>query len=103
MVDGVVVKLLAPNRFVVDWVRSHCLEQIRSWWTRHSESGAEIVVEVGSRPVARREVAAPEPEARGAPAPVSALGGRLNPAFTFESFVEGKSNQLARAAAVQVG
>ena len=103
VVDGAVVKLLAPNRFVVDWVRSHCLEQIRSWWTRHSESGAEIVVEVGSRPVARREVPAAEPaEARSASAPVSALGGRLNPTFTFDSFVEGKSNQLARAAAVQV-
>jgi chromosomal replication initiator protein len=30
------------------------------------------------------------------------LGSRLNPAFTFDSFVEGKSNQLARAAALQV-
>jgi chromosomal replication initiator protein len=28
---------------------------------------------------------------------------RLSPAFTFQSFVEGKSNQLARAAAVQAG
>ncbi|MEO8466891.1 MAG: chromosomal replication initiator protein DnaA [Gammaproteobacteria bacterium] len=108
VVDGAVVKLLAPNRFVVDWVRTHCLEQIRDWWTRHSESGAEIVVEVGSRPMARREVPtpgpAPEAEARAAPAAASAsaFGGRLNPAFTFESFVEGKSNQLARAAAVQV-
>ena len=104
VVDGAVVKLLAPNRFVVDWVRSHCLEQIRVWWTRHSESGAEIVVEVGTRPVARREMPVPEVAARAAAAPASAsaLGGRLNPAFTFDSFVEGKSNQLARAAAVQV-
>jgi chromosomal replication initiator protein len=30
------------------------------------------------------------------------LGSRLNPDFTFANFVEGKSNQLARAAAVQV-
>jgi chromosomal replication initiator protein len=30
------------------------------------------------------------------------VASRLNPGFTFESFVEGKSNQLARAAAVQV-
>ena len=102
VVDGAVVKLLAPNRFVVDWVRTHCLEQIRTWWTRHAESGAEIVVEVGSRPVARREVSAAEPETRAPAAPTSTLGGRLNPAFTFDSFVEGKSNQLARAAAVQV-
>jgi chromosomal replication initiator protein len=96
--EGSLLKLLAPNRFVVDWVRTHCLEQIRTWWNRHGEQGTDIVVEVGSRPVARREVAPAEPEARAG----SALGGRLNRAFTFESFVEGKSNQLARAAAVQV-
>ncbi len=96
--EGSLVKLLAPNRFVVDWVRSHCLEQIRTWWRRHGEPGSDVVVEVGSRPVARREVVGAEPEPRAQ----SSLGGRLNPAFTFESFVEGKSNQLARAAAVQV-
>jgi chromosomal replication initiator protein len=96
--EGPVLKLLAPNRFVVDWVRTHCLEQIRAWWLRHGEPGTEIVVEVGSRPLARREVVTTEPEPRTG----SALGGRLNPAFTFESFVEGKSNQLARAAAFQV-
>jgi len=42
-----------------------------------------------------------EPETRAAPAQAT-VGGRLNKAFTFESFVEGKSNQLARAAAFQV-
>ncbi|HVY63467.1 MAG TPA: chromosomal replication initiator protein DnaA [Gammaproteobacteria bacterium] len=103
--DGGVVKLLAPNRFVVDWVRSHCLEQIRTWWSRHGDTAAEILVEVGSRPAARRELAVPAgevPEPRAQVAAGPGLGGRLNPAFTFESFVEGKSNQLARAAAVQV-
>jgi chromosomal replication initiator protein len=101
--DGGLLKLLAPNRFVVDWVKTHCLEQIRAWWTRHSDGAPQIQVEVGSRPTARREVVR-EPEVRPAP-PVSggsALGGRLNKAFTFDSFVEGKSNQLARAAAFQV-
>ena len=34
--------------------------------------------------------------------PLPQFGGRLNPDFTFANFVEGKSNQLARAAAVQV-
>jgi chromosomal replication initiator protein len=29
--------------------------------------------------------------------------GNLNPEFTFETFVEGKSNQLARAASIQIG
>ncbi|HUQ51419.1 MAG TPA: chromosomal replication initiator protein DnaA, partial [Gammaproteobacteria bacterium] len=99
--DGGLLKLLAPNRFVVDWVKSHCLEQIRAWWTRHSEGAPEIQVEVGSRPTVRREAPARvEPEARVVA--TSTLGARLNKAFTFDSFVEGKSNQLARAAAFQV-
>jgi chromosomal replication initiator protein len=100
--DGGLLKLLAPNRFVVDWVKTHCLEQIRAWWTRHGDGAPEIQVEVGSRPVARREVPAAEPEVRAAPPNTAMLGARLNKIFTFESFVEGKSNQLARAAAVQV-
>ena len=99
--DGAMLRLLAPNRFVVDWVKGHCLEQIRSWWSTHSQNGSEVVVEVGSRmPVAKREAPiAAETEVR---AGTALLGSRLNPDFTFDNFVEGKSNQLARAAAVQV-
>ncbi len=100
--DGPVLRLLAPNRFVVDWVRGNCLEKIRVWWT--AQQGTEVLLEVGSRRTAAvaRPVATPIlPEKPAAPDAV--LGNRLNPAFTFDSFVEGKSNQLARAAAVQVG
>ena len=99
--DGPLLKLLAPNRFVVDWVKTHCLEQIRAWWRRHVEGAPDIQVEVGSRPTVRRDVmpaAAAEVEVR----PGTTIGGRLNNAFTFDSFVEGKSNQLVRAAAFQV-
>jgi chromosomal replication initiator protein len=97
--DGQVLKLLAPNRFVVDWVQTHCLTEIRAWWKDHSRVGGEVVVEVGSRPTVKREIVGSEIEPRtGSP-----LGSRLNAAFTFDSFVEGKSNQLARAAAMQVG
>jgi chromosomal replication initiator protein len=96
------VKLLAPNRFVVDWVQTHCLEQIRTWWREQWTDVGAVVLEVGTR---SRSVAAPalaaEPEQR--PPTSTPLGSRLNAAFTFESFVEGKSNQLARAAALQVG
>lgn len=95
-----VVKLLAPNRFVVDWVQTHCLVEIRSWWAEHA-GARNVLLEVGTR---RRAVAqpaaAPDPEPRAAP---QQLGSRLNATFTFDSFVEGKSNQLARAAAMQVG
>jgi chromosomal replication initiator protein len=98
------VKLLAPNRFVVDWVQTHCLEQIRSWWRNQWTDVVSFVLEVGTRSRASAAgvaAAIPEPDQRVPGA--RPLGSRLNAAFTFESFVEGKSNQLARAAALQVG
>lgn len=100
-----VLRLLAPNRFVVDWVQQNLYSRIVELASRESASGSQqVIIEVGSRP---RLSAAPAPGAPGAaplsgrPAP-AVVGGRINPDFTFENFVEGKSNQLARAAAVQV-
>ncbi|HEX9877725.1 MAG TPA: chromosomal replication initiator protein DnaA [Gammaproteobacteria bacterium] len=88
------LRLLAPNRFVVDWIQEHCLERIHA-----VAAPLPVQLEVGSRrpPLAARTVA----DARGEPRrPI--LGSRLNSSFTFANFVEGKSNQLARAAALQV-
>jgi len=95
------LRLLAPNRFVVDWVAERCLGRIREVLAREADDGfPEVVLQIGSRTVA------PEPAHRTESAPVtpvkSLLGSRLNPNYTFERFVEGKSNQMARAAAMQV-
>jgi chromosomal replication initiator protein len=95
--DGPVLKLLAPNRFVVDWLNQHYLGRIEELLG----GTGEVVVEVGSRQVGMQPAitaARPAP-AESAPPIVS----RLNPDFIFDNFVEGKSNQLARAAAYQVG
>ncbi len=100
--DGV-LKLLAPNRFVVDWLNEHYIKRIVEIVDSSSPS-AEVVIEVGSRqPIASVEQApvARPPEVKAA-GPAQ-MASRLNPAFTFDSFVEGKSNQLAKAAASQVG
>jgi chromosomal replication initiator protein len=104
--DGHTLRLLAPNRFVVDWVNENVVGRISELVDAvGSEPVPAVVLEVGSRAV---PVAAPaptlasqngRPQAKDLP---SLLGSRLNPDFTFTSFVEGKSNQLARAAAVQV-
>ncbi len=103
--DGVLT-LLAPNRFVVNWLHDHYLERI-SEVMRDMETGGcpEVVLQVGGRPSAREPgptSLAMQPAAVG-PAVGTQVGSRLNPKFVFESFVEGKSNQLARAAAYQVG
>jgi chromosomal replication initiator protein len=105
--DGGVLRLLAPNRFVVDWLQQHHMERILQL-VEDSGGGTEVLVEVGSRKAA--EPATAQATGPGRPQATtievnntSPVASRLNPSFTFESFVEGKSNQLARAAASQVG
>jgi len=95
--EAQVIRLLAPNRFVVDWVNSNCLGRITDFL--REVPGMTVRVEVGSLANLQRQ---PVP-ATGKPRVGRAIGGRLNPEYTFERFVEGKSNQMARAAAVQVG
>ena len=96
------LKLLAPNRFVVDWVNANLLPRIGELLRDESTGDAPIVtVEVGSRSVPLRAapvvIGAATRRAEGL-----VVGARINPDFTFASFVEGKSNQLAKAAAMQV-
>src|SRR5215469_14783595 len=97
------LKLLAPNRFVVDWVNANLLPRIGELLRDESTGDTPIVtVEVGSRAAPLRGAPTPvaPPKARRAEGLV--VGARLNGDFTFASFVEGKSNQLAKAAALQV-
>jgi chromosomal replication initiator protein len=100
------LKLLAPNRFVVDWINANLLPRIGELLRMESTGDAPIVtVEVGSRgsPLRGAPAAPPAaPPARARRADGLVVGGRLNPDFSFASFVEGKSNQLAKAASMQV-
>jgi chromosomal replication initiator protein len=104
--DGSVLRLLAPNRFVIDWVQQHYLSRILEV-IDDADADTEVIVEVGSRVAAAPAAMAPGPARPAAPSvapPARApVVSRLNPVFTFATFVEGKSNQLARAAASQVG
>lgn len=102
--DGPVLRLLAPNRFVIDWVQDHYMQRILEL-VDDSDPSAEVVVEVGSRaaPAAAATTGKPATPAASKAPQKAPVASRLNPQFTFESFVEGKSNQLARAAATQVG
>ncbi len=93
------LKLLAPNRFVVDWLQDHYMNRILDIV---DSSDIEVLVEVGSRAAAAPAAGRPSRDG-SAVEQGSSVTSRLNPSFTFESFVEGKSNQLGRAAATQVG
>jgi chromosomal replication initiator protein len=101
------LKLLAPNRFAVEWVNANLLPRIGELLRDEITGDVPIVtVEVGTRSVAARGAtitAGPaSPPARPRRAEGLVVGARLNHDFTFDTFVEGKSNQLAKAAAVQV-
>jgi len=106
MQDTQGLHLLAPNRFVVDWVKDRFLERITELIGEYS-SGAyrTVLVEVGTQGGANSNVALTHKADRvaGVADRRAPILGRLNPEFTFENHIEGKSNQLARAAAHQVG
>ena len=101
--------LLAPNRYVIEWLGEHALARIRQL-LREFTPGAlpEVLLDVGTRTAAAAVAGAVEAReaapvgSRAKRPPPLPLGSRINPEFTFDSFVEGKSNQLAKAAAVQV-
>ena len=131
-----VVQLLAPNRFIEEWVKSKFLARIQDLFGEQGWSGVSLIVScseprppgfsrgaAGQVPQILTPQVAPEafqqqPAFNGSPGRVisnvpaplttlksaaeSSLKTNLNKNFTFDSFVEGKSNQLAFAAAQQV-
>ena len=126
-----VIELLAPNRFVEDWVKSKFLKRIEELF--HQLSGNGVVLGISASPVnapqykqqaqfsghstiasVAKDLPLSTETPRGADldsddaptivrsAAETSLRTNLNNEFTFDNFVEGKSNQLAFAAAQQV-
>jgi chromosomal replication initiator protein len=102
--SGENLRLLAPNQFVLDWVRKHHFETISQ--TLHEVGPLEdtqLHLDIGcGKKRLDNTIATPAPAATPAK-PAVKHKSNLNPDFTFETFVGGKSNQLARAASMQVG
>tara|TARA_B110000908_G_scaffold54050_1_gene65866 strand:- start:450 stop:1853 length:1404 start_codon:yes stop_codon:yes gene_type:complete len=137
-VHGRVIKLIAPNRFVKDWVKSKYLERIEEIvFELAPDEGFGVSLEIcnGDKQAARHKSPAPlanssvktpprpsgfssSPRAsvpnfgnarqqQSSPRKVEVEGAIQHQSFlmenyTFDTFVEGKSNQLARAASIQV-
>jgi chromosomal replication initiator protein len=99
--DPNTLKLLAPNRFVMDWVRKHFLERICELVASIDDSKAmSVSLIIGSQ---TRSNPAPEMvQYAQSPPPRAYRSSGLNESHRFKNFVEGKSNQLARAASIQV-
>ena len=97
--DGAMV-LYAPNAFVRDEVRSRYLDRIREL-LGHFGGSDDVSLEIGSMPrAATTPPTAPLAAAAVSPSPSGpAFHGNLDSHYTFDNFVEGRSNQLGRAAA----
>jgi chromosomal replication initiator protein len=104
------LRLLAPNRFVLDWVKENFFQRIDEIVGNLAGPEApRVSLEIGSKNQVIEKKRVTTPKTRSSPATPrkktdSRLGfnSNLNPNFSFKNFVEGKSNQLARAAALQV-
>jgi chromosomal replication initiator protein len=92
------LKLLAPNRFIIDHIKQHFFSIIEDAVNEFSNATLSVHFEIGSK----KAPAIKAPTISKHPAQKKNQPNFLNKAFTFESFVEGKSNQLARAASITV-
>jgi chromosomal replication initiator protein len=99
--DGNILTLVAPNRFVLQWIRDKFLCRIEELAATRFEQPVEVRLLLAEKPVAPHYAPLPAPAADAARASAREVS-RLNPVFTFETFVTGKANELARAAAAQV-
>jgi chromosomal replication initiator protein len=97
--------LLTPNRFVMNWVKDHYLEDIKRVLIS-LDLTCEIELKADTVSAPRAKIIPAEPADVKAPAPAEhphfVHKSAVNPKYTFPNYVEGKSNQLAKAAALQV-
>ncbi len=90
------ITLFAPNKFVVDWVEKNYLNKIKLIAQEAGSLTTSVSVLVGDdRPDALNMSQEKKKATR-------VTGSSLNKLYTFENFVGGKSNQIARAAALQI-
>jgi chromosomal replication initiator protein len=98
--DGNDLRLLAPNPFVIDTVRAKFLQRIGQVAHYLEPKLANVRLELGSlgssaKPGRRADAPTVTPD-------IESFDGNIDPHYTFDNFVEGKSNQLGKAAAMQV-
>jgi chromosomal replication initiator protein len=117
------LRLMAPNAFVLDWVKKNYLARLQGYVSDLDQADTPAIsLEIGSAPRMTPDQATVRPthvpEAHPQQPRAARLAGmrapsvdsvrplvksNTNPEFTFDTFVEGKSNQLARAASMQIG
>lgn len=107
-VEGDAVRLALPTHFLADWIANHYLERLRVLWAAHFPQIIHVVLIVqpglrshSSSPAAVRPAApiAASPVAQPVAEPSACIGLPLESRYSFDSFVVGKSNELAYNAA----
>jgi chromosomal replication initiator protein len=115
------LRMAAPNRFKLDWVKSQFANRITALACQYWEAPVEVQFVLDpSQNKKMPDAVRPAPTSQAEPGqlrpsvpaePQQNLNianspkreqSRINPDLTFDSFVTGKANQLARAAAIQV-
>lgn len=111
--EGDTLTLFAPNIYSVDWVRDKYLKTINHYLeTLCDEKIPNVILKVGeAAPAQRNSTTSKRTPVTKRKAPNFGSSStdtdvpfesNIHPEYTFDNFVEGKSNQLARAAAIQV-
>ena len=91
------VRLAAPSAFVADWVGTHYAEALRQHWAAQRPGTRHVVISVQSG-AAQPAVASDATSAAAAPVAPLPVESR----YSFDSFIVGKSNELAYNAALAV-
>ncbi len=104
---------MAPNAFVLDWVKANYLEKLTSYLNESNNSSINISLEIGSiansnstkdlNNKSESVLSASDFNDDSSNVSLNQTPQTTNFEFSFDTFVEGKSNQLARAAGIQVG
>ncbi|MEE9424929.1 MAG: chromosomal replication initiator protein DnaA [Methylococcales bacterium] len=98
------LKLLAPNHFVLDWVKENYLPSIETVVIQYQTGETlKVILEIGSRSIVSDKPAhKPVNSKKAIKRKISIRTSPINSDFKFDNFVQGKSNQLAKAASIQV-
>jgi chromosomal replication initiator protein len=103
--DADSLQLFAPNSYTLDTVRERYLSRIEAVLLLLTGRPWPVRLDVGSNSARVATVTKPSvapPRVRPEPSAAPTFAHNLDPHYTFETFVEGKSNQLGKAAAMQV-
>ena len=94
--------LLMPNNFVLEYVEENLSQKITDILSSLGLGNTKVRLDVGSIRHASETNSKPSKQKITTSSKPTKTLSYLNPTFTFENFIEGKSNQLARAAALQI-